>query len=247
VPREVAKAAQALSRTQAERALAPLLGGKQPLPLTAAATPPQALRTLMVAIATQDAKAARRLLNESPALAKSPATIGASRQQATEHFLQPIMHYVYTGDTALHVAAAAYARALAKMLISKGADVSARNRRGAEPLHYAADGFPGSSHWHPKAQAAVVHMLLEAGADANALDKTGVAPLHRAVRTRATAAVQALLEGGADVNLRNKSGSTPLQLAGQTTGRGGSGTAAAREQQQLIVELLLKAGARRGR
>jgi hypothetical protein len=38
-----------------------------------------------------------------------------------------------------------------------------------------------------------------------------------------------------------------VQLAGKTTSRRGSRSAVAREQQQLGVELLLKAGARRGR
>jgi hypothetical protein len=245
VPGDVTRAAKLLSQAEAERALAPLVGERQ-LPATAAEGP-QALRALMVAIAARDAKAASRLLKKSPELATSPATVGATRQQAREHFLEPIEHYVYAGDTALHVAAAASAEPLAKLLISKGANVHARNRRGAEPLHYATDGSPGSSHWDAESQAAVVSLLIEAGADPNAPDKTGVAPLHRAVRTRAAAAVQALLAGGANVNLRNKSGSTPLQLAEKTTGRSGSGSVAAREQQQLIVELLLKAGARRSR
>jgi ankyrin repeat protein len=43
---------------------------------------------------------------------------------------------------------------------------------------------------------------------------------------------------------RNKSGSTPLHLAVQNTGRGNSGTPRATEQQRLIIELLLRAGAR---
>jgi ankyrin repeat protein len=69
-------------------------------------------------------------------------------------------------------------------LIATGANVRARNRRGAEPLHYAVDGMPGSRTWNPPAQAATVARLIEAGADPNATDKSGVAPLHRAVRAR---------------------------------------------------------------
>ena len=65
-----------------------------------------------------------------------------------------------------------------------------------------------------------------------------MAPLHRAVRTRCAAAVEALLEGGADAKLKNKSGSTPMMLAKMTTGRGGSGSIAARAEQQEIVRLL---------
>src|SRR5205814_1829037 len=118
----------------------------------------------------------------------------------------------------------------------------AMNRRGAQPLHYAADGIPGSDAWRPAAQAAVVAALIAAGADPNATDKSGVAPLHRAVRTRCSAAVRALLEGGADPRRTNKSGSTPIKLATQPTGRGGSGSADAKEQQALIVQLLEQHG-----
>jgi hypothetical protein len=64
-----------------------------------------------------------------------------------------------------------------------------------------------------------------------------VTPLHRAVRTRCAAAVEALLARGANPRLRNKGGSTPPDLAGLTTGRGGSGTAAAKEQQREILKL----------
>jgi ankyrin repeat protein len=49
---------------------------------------------------------------------------------------------------------------------------------------------------------------------------------------------------GADARRRNGNGSTPLHLAVQSTGRGGSGSAAAREQQATIVRLLLDHGAR---
>jgi hypothetical protein len=41
----------------------------------------------------------------------------------------------------------------------------------------------------------------------------------------------------------NKTGSTPLHLAVQATGRGGSGSEHAREQQAGIIKLLLERGA----
>jgi ankyrin repeat protein len=89
----------------------------------------------------------------------------------------------------------------------------------------------------------LIEYLLSVGADPTALDAAGVAPLHRAVRTRSLAAVRALLDGGANPRQRNKGGSTPLHLAVQTTGRGGSGTPDAREEQAGIVKLLLERGA----
>ncbi len=168
---------------------------------------------------------------------------GATRQGAKQYFLDEIRHYLYRGDTALHVVAAAYQHQLARELIAAGADVSARNCRGAEPLHYAVDGVPGSHTWNPTAQAATVAALIEAGADTNAADKSGVTPLHRAVRTRCAAAVKVLLDSGADFRRKNKNGSTPMQIATRTTGRGGSGSAEAKAQQSEIVRLLELHGA----
>src|SRR5437773_11053137 len=138
------------------------------------------------------------------------------------------------------MAAAAFRRPMAELLIGHGAHCRARNRRGAEPLHYAAD----ANRWEPTAQAETIEYLLSVGADPNALDRSGVAPLHRAVRTRSLPAVRALLDGGANPRAPNKAGSTPLHLAVQTTGRGGSGSEHARRQQTGIIRLLLKNGAR---
>jgi hypothetical protein len=163
---------------------------------------------------------------------------GATRQTAKSYYMDEIGHYLYAGDTALHVAAAAYRQEIVQNLIATGANVRARNRRGAEPLHYAVDGMPGSRRWNPHAQAATIARLIEAGADPNATDKSGVTPLHRAVRTRCAAAVKALLEGGADPRRKNRSGSTPMLLATQNTGRGGSGSCEAKAQQELIVQML---------
>jgi Ankyrin repeats (many copies) len=202
------------------------------------------LMDLMRAIVANDAETVLRILATSPDLVSTPLTEGATRQGAKDYWLPEIGHYAYKGDTALHVAAAAYRHGTARMLIDAGANVRARNRRGAEPLHYAADGGPGSASWDPEAQAATIAVLIAAGADPNAIDNSGVAPLHRAVRTRCSAAVQALLEGGADIRRKNKSGSTPMRLARLTTGRGGSGSAEAKAEQIEIVRLLKENGAR---
>lgn len=180
-----------------------------------------------------------RQIAAHPALATTPSEVGAWREDAIDCFFPEIGHYLYGGDTALHMAAAAFRRPVAELLVAHGADCRARNRRGAEPLHYAAD----TNHWDPIAQAETIEYLLSVGTDPNALDRSGVAPLHRAVRTRSLPAVRALLDGGASPVLPNKSGSTPLDLATRTTGRGGSGSAHAKEQQAGIIKLLMERGA----
>jgi ankyrin repeat protein len=202
-----------------------------------------ALMALIRAIASRDTPGALRVLEASPELARQAVVIGATRQVSTDYYFKQIEHYVYSGDTALHIAAAAYDLDICKALLERGANVRARNRRGTEPLHYAVDGIPESPCWNPAAQEAVVEFLIKAGADPNSADKSGVTPLHRAVRTRCASAVRALLSNAANVHVRNGSGSTPLHLAVQNTGRGGCGSDAAREQQRDIIVLLLKHGA----
>src|SRR4051794_40877091 len=82
----------------------------------------------------------QRLLRAEPALATMSLPLRAGAKETSETFFTDIRHYIYGGDTALHMAAAASSRPMAKLLVSHGADCRARNRRGAEPLHYAADG-----------------------------------------------------------------------------------------------------------
>ena len=136
-----------------------------------------------------------------------------------------IFHWIYVGDTALHLAAAGYRVEIARLFLTAGASPKAvMNHRRSGPLHYAADGYIYGPAWDEKRQVKTIMRLVAAGAEANAQDKNGAAPLHRAVRTRCAAAVQSLLQAGADPTLRNKSGSTPFHLAVQATGRGGSGT-----------------------
>ena len=187
-----------------------------------------------------EADGVSRRLSAAPALAITASPVGATRQEATDFFFTEISRYLYAGDTALHMAAAAFSRPMAKLLMSHGADCRAKNRRGAEPLHYAADGI----RWEPRAQADMIEYLISIGAEPNAVDKTGVAPLHRAVRTRSLAAVRALLDGSANPRKPNKAGSTPLHLAVQPTGASGSGSDKARQQQAEIISLLLERGAR---
>jgi ankyrin repeat protein len=197
-----------------------------------------ALREFVTAIIAGDTAAVSRQLAAWPELARARFEKGATRQEAQAFFLPSIERYIVAGDTALHIAAAAYKAGMVRDLIRAGADVAAKNRFGDQPLHVAARGNPNSKRWDPSAQTATMAALVEAGADPNAVNKRGVAPLHVAVRTRSAAAVRTLLDLGADPAPKNKSGSTPLRLAEVTSGRGGSGSPAAKTQQGEIVRLL---------
>jgi ankyrin repeat protein len=105
-------------------------------------------------------------------------------------------------------------------------------------LHAAITGGPSSTHWDPPRQTATMLALLEGGADPNAPASGDVTPLHRAVRNRCSNAVRVLLDNGADPLRRNDSGSTALTLAQLTTGRGGSGSPAAKAEQAAILAML---------
>jgi ankyrin repeat protein len=193
------------------------------------------LASLLVAISTGDHPLITLSLDAAPAL----ATARLARRD--EFFLAECHAQVYEGDTALHAAAFAYDVELARDLVARGADVRARNRRGAEPLHAAVIGEPGATNWDPIRQRTVINYLIDAGANPNARATGGVTPLHRAVRNRCSAAVDALLRAGADPRSTNDHGSTPSELARWTTGRGGVGTEAAKVEQQAIIDLLEKA------
>jgi len=199
------------------------------------------LRDFIDALAGGDISAAAGLV--SPNLAREVIEGGASRQAAASNFIAALGCYAYAGDTALHFAAAAWRPDLVRALVAAGADVAAVNRLGAAPLHYAAAGNPDSPRWNPAAQAATIAAIAAAGAGPDARDRNGATALHRAVRTRCAAAVRALLEAGADPTLPTKNGSTPAHLATVNSGRGGSGSAAAKTQQAEIVKLLEGLGA----
>jgi len=154
-----------------------------------------------------------------------------------------IFHWIYVGDTALHLAAAGYRVEIVRLLLAAGANPNAAtNHRRSTPLHYAADGFISGPAWDAKRQVETIRCLLDNGADIHAQDKNGATPLHRAVRTRCAAAVRFLLRAGADPTTRNKPGSTPFHLAVQNTGRGGSGADAAVSAQREIIKEFLSLG-----
>jgi ankyrin repeat protein len=173
----------------------------------------------------------------------SRITTAAAAQRMDEDLLvTQLPHWLYRGDTPLHLAAAGLRYDAARALLAAGTPVNAVNRRGATALHYACDPRPLSPTWDPDGQRHIIELLVSAGAAVDQPDRGGVTPLHRAVRARSPAAVAALLSVGADPRAATgKVGSTPLHLA--VAPSGASGTAGAGEFQLEIVRLLLAAGA----
>lgn len=195
------------------------------------------LARLLVAIAAGNRPVVRASLDAAPSL----ATARLARRD--EFFIAECQVQVYEGDTALHAAAFAYDLEIARELVARSADIRSRNRRGAEPLHAATIGAPGTTNWNPARQRAIIEYLISVGADPNAVALGGVTPLHRAVRNRCSAAVETLLRAGADPRLANDHGSTPSDLARWTTGRGGVGAEPAKIEQEVIIDLLNRATA----
>ena len=194
------------------------------------------MEKLLAAIVADDSAKVGARLKEAPDLATS--RIGRPRLYQSK-----IFHWLYVGDTALHLAAAGHRVELTRMLLASGADPNANaNHRGSSPLHYAADGYVIAPTWDARKQVATIRCLTDAGANLNLQDKNGATPLHRAVRTRCAAAVRFLLRAGSDPLLKNKPGSTPFHLAVQNTGRGGSGSAVAVAAQREIIDVFLSFG-----
>jgi ankyrin repeat protein len=88
-----------------------------------------------------------------------------------------------------------------KAMLSRGADVSARDEDGLTPLMYAAM-YAGADCMGP---------LLEKGADPNAKSNSGVTALMLAIRHPEK--VKLLLSRGADINAKSDEGHTALSIA----------------------------------
>lgn len=195
------------------------------------------MNQMLEAIVADDVSAVKRLLQADPAL--------VVRQIPQSIFYDSrIFHWIYAGDTVLHLAAAGYRVEIVDLLVGEGADPKAAgNSRHSTPFHYAADGFITGPAWDGAMQVETLRSLLENGANLHGQDRNGATALHRAVRTRCADAVRYLLAAGSDPEARNHSGSTPFHLAVQNTGRGGSGADVAIRAQRQILHSFLSAGA----
>jgi ankyrin repeat protein len=141
--------------------------------------------TLISAVRTGAPSDVEKLLKTNPGIVNSP-------DQA--------------GNTPLHHAAAFGSLGTMKLLLDKGADVNAKNKRASTPLHWAIPNEPK------------VKMLLDRGADINKRQADGRTPLYNVASAgNANSILKLLLERGADPNLATANGQTPLMAA---AGRG---------------------------
>ena len=105
------------------------------------------------------------------------------------------------GSTLLHHAAGFGAIETMALLLERGADVNAKNRRGSSPLHWAV---------HDQAK---VRLLLSRGATVNMRQNEGRTPLFLAASLANSSTLRVLLEKGADPNIASANGVTPLMAA----------------------------------
>jgi hemoglobin len=113
--------------------------------------------------------------------------------------------------TLLGAAAAAWDVPRVAFLLDHGADVSARDPLGHDPLYHAAVALaPGRE----ADGSAVMALLLQYGADVHGRSGPGrLTPLHAAARRGTVAVAQTLLGAGADVEANDAKGETPLRRA----------------------------------
>ncbi|KAF7242953.1 Histone-lysine N-methyltransferase EHMT1, partial [Varanus komodoensis] len=107
------------------------------------------------------------------------------------------------GRTALFWATEFRHERLAQLLLSRGADPTARDHEGNSCLHWAAC----------VGHVPIARLLLEAGAELNVPNAQGDTPLHVAAQEGSYECLALLLAHGAKVSLKNQAGQLPLHYA----------------------------------
>jgi uncharacterized protein len=100
--------------------------------------------------------------------------------------------------------------AIARLLISSGVDINAKEAKGWTALHFAVQSFLPD----------IIQLLIEKGANVNIQDNYGNTPLLNALGIfdgTHKDVILLLIQAGADKDLKNNSGVSPYQFALKVT------------------------------
>lgn len=117
---------------------------------------------------------------------------GAYVDCVDDEFNTPLMHSVVRNENAS-----------AKLLVARGADVRAKNRRNETAFSVAC--MMGNEE--------MARLLLDKGASPEIIDVYGSHPLHHAVRNGHAGIVTILLPRVRNINVRDREGNTALRIA----------------------------------
>lgn len=103
-----------------------------------------------------------------------------------------------TGYTPLHWSVTRRHADVARLLLTSGANVNARDKEQNTPLLAATNWVPGGGEGQAPAEFEIVQLLIDKGADVNAKNRAGETALLHAVMYIPTEATKLLLAKGAD-------------------------------------------------
>ncbi|ULA60479.1 MAG: ANKREPREGION domain-containing protein [Nitrospira sp.] len=137
-------------------------------------------------------------------------------------------------EQSIHIALTESTPTRTQVLLDRGANIEARNARGATPLITAA----------ARGNLTLVLLLLNQGAEVDARDREGNTALHEASLQSHLPCVEALLTAGGQTSIRNGVGFTPLhQAVRRFWETAGESRADRLARQATVIHRLLRSGA----
>lgn len=149
-----------------------------------------------------------KLESYTPEVAAAQSGDVAKIQAALDRDPNLIRYREWGGATLLHGAVGRDQAPMVTLLLSRGADVNARDKRRITPLHLAATN----------GNVPIIRLLLGAGAKLNPVDNSGRTPLDRAVEWEQPEAAAFLRSHGARSHARRRTEPTPARRSGREKG-----------------------------